>query len=414
MAGALALPRGLLRREVLAVCAVAFLADVVAGIIIPSFSLYARSLGASLVLVGALTTLSGLTQLLGSFPIGLLSDRVGRRRVLVGGMLGFAGAAALMALAPGPGLLVPSRLLFGLALVGTFWIAAAHLGDVVAAEERGLAFGLLTTAMGLGFAVGPFAGGRLADAAGPRAGYLFAAAVGVAGAGLALAQLPGGVPGFATARVRPTLRQSLRVGRDRHLVSAAIGNVLTSVGFGGAVATFFPLYGAELGLREGTIGGMFALRAVVSTVARVPCGLLAGAIGSRRVMLGSLGLELVAVLGLGGTERPAALGALLVLEGVAFGGFLTAAHAFIAEHTVAATRGAALGLYSAAGSVGGTLAPLGLGLVASQRGLPAVFVVTAGLLAAGLVLLGWMGVRAPAWAPPGPATPVVGGEGEAG
>jgi DHA2 family multidrug resistance protein-like MFS transporter len=143
---------------------------------------------------------------------------------------------------------------------------------------------------------------------------------------------------------------------------------------------------------------MFAVRAVVSTVARLPCGMLAGAVGSRQVMIGALGLELAAILGMGSTERPVALGALLALEGIAFGGFLTAAHAFIAEHTVAETRGAAIGLYSAAGSIGSTLAPLGLGLVATELGLAAVFFVTAGLLVVGLAVLGWMSVRSPAQA----------------
>ena len=133
--------------------------------------------------------------------------------------------------------------------------------------------------------------------------------------------------------------------------------------------------------------GMFTVRAVASTITRLPAGAIAGAIGSRRLMIGVIVLELLAILGLGGTGRPDLLVLLLALEGIAFGGYLTSAHAFIAEHTVPETRGAALGFYSTAGSVGAIAAPVGLGFVAEIWGFAAVFVVTAGLIFVGLLTL---------------------------
>src|SRR5262245_30796001 len=105
--------RGVWRRDVLAICAVVFCGDLIAGIVLPSFSLYAESLGASVVFIGTLTTLSGVTLFGSSIPVGLVSDRVGRRRVLVFGLLSFAGAMTLLALAPAPAWLVPGRLLLG-------------------------------------------------------------------------------------------------------------------------------------------------------------------------------------------------------------------------------------------------------------------------------------------------------------
>jgi MFS family permease len=382
------------RREVLALCAVALLADVIAGIVMPTFSLYAEELGASLVLIGALTTLSGLAQLLSSFPIGVLSDRVGRQRVLLIGVASFVLAMLLFALAPSAWYLVPGRLILGLAMVATFWIAAAYMGDIVAGAERGIAFGLLTTAMGIGFTIGPLIGGQIAEASGTRASYLFAAAVGVAGVAVVLTLLPRSRPASSTPQpsVAVAIRASLRLARDRNLVAASIASLLTGVGFSGAIAAFFPLYGDEIGLSEATIGAIFAVRAAASAVARLPSGLLVGAIGSRPVLLGAVVLEGVAILGVGLTERTAALYLLLAVEGVAFGAYLTSGHAFVAEHSVAETRGAAIGLYSTAGSLGGTLAPIGLGLIGRALGLPAVFVATAALFGVGLATLAWMSV----------------------
>ena len=138
----------LLRKEILTICAVVFLADNVAGVLLATFSLYAASLGASVVLVGLLTSLTGLTSLVSSIPVGIASDRIGRSRVLLGGMTGMAMSMLLFALAPSAPWLMPGRLLFGVAMVAAFWIAAAYLGDIVAGPGRGVAFGMMTTAMG--------------------------------------------------------------------------------------------------------------------------------------------------------------------------------------------------------------------------------------------------------------------------
>lgn len=78
-----------------------------------------------------------------------------------------AGVAALtFSLAPNAYLLIPGRVLTGLATILTFTIGAALLGDLTRGPERGYAFGLYATAMGLGFAVGPLVGGLLRESYG--------------------------------------------------------------------------------------------------------------------------------------------------------------------------------------------------------------------------------------------------------
>jgi MFS family permease len=381
---------------VIAICSVSFLADVMSGILGATFSLFAEDLGASVVFIGILTSLTGLVSLFGSVPIGVLSDRVGRSRVLGWGMVTFTLSMALLAVAPGPGWLVPGRLLLGAAMVGSFWIAAAYLGDVVTPAERGVAFGLLTTAMGLGFAVGPLIGGLVADAAGLRWAYALAAAVGVVGVAVVLAVLRGRRPlAPGTTRPRTSIRESLRVGRERPVVVAGIANVLSAIAFGGAVGTIFPLYGRDLGFSDAAIGTMFAVRAAASTAVRLPSGALTGVIGSRQVVLGAILIELVAVIGMGTTERHGLLLAWLMLEGIGYGAFLASAQAYVAENTIETTRGAAIGFYSMTGGIGNTLAPLLLGAVGGIFGLRSVFFVSGAAVAVGLVLICWIWFRAP-------------------
>ncbi len=129
--------RAAITGPVAALCLVIFLADVVAGIIIPSFSLYARDLGVSLALLGAINTLGGVTQLSASIPLGVFSDRIGRTRVIMIGLSAFLLAMLAFAVADGPWMIAVGRILQGVAVVATFQIGAAYLGDITGAGSAG-------------------------------------------------------------------------------------------------------------------------------------------------------------------------------------------------------------------------------------------------------------------------------------
>jgi MFS transporter, DHA1 family, multidrug resistance protein len=388
--------RSILRVEVIAICCVAFLADIMSGILGATFSLFAEDLGASVFFIGILTSITGLTALLGSIPIGVISDRIGRVRVLTFGLGCFGTSMVLLAISPSPALLIPGRLLLGVAMVASFWIAAAYLGDNVAPNERGLAFGLLTTSMGLGFTVGPLVGGYVADGYSTRVAYGLAAGVGAIGVAVIQLVLRKRQPRVtAAARPRVPIGESLRVGRQRTLIAVGIANVLAAVAFGGAVATIFPLRGRELGITDAAIGTMFAVRAIASTCVRLPSGALTGIIGSRKVVFFAIVIEMIAVAGIGTTDRSGLLYGWLVLEGIGYGAFLTSAQAYLAEHTVEQTRGAAIGFYSMTGGIGNTLAPLALGGVADVFSLTTAFFVSSSIVAVGLLAIGWMWFRAP-------------------
>lgn len=388
--------RSILRVEVVTICLVAFLADIMSGILGATFSLFAEDLGASVFFIGVLTSITGLTALLGSIPIGVISDRIGRVHVLTFGLGSFGVAMALLAVSPSPALLIPGRLLLGLAMVASFWIAAAYLGDHVAPSERGLAFGLLTTSMGLGFTVGPLIGGFVVERSSTRVAYGLAAGIGAVGVGLILTVLRRRqARATQTLRPRIPIRESLRVGRERAIVAIGIANILTAIAFGGAIATIFPLRGRELGITDAAIGGMFAVRAIASTCVRLPSGALTGIIGSRFVVFGAIFIEMIAIIGIGTTDQSGALYGWLILEGIGYGAFLASSQAYLAEHTVEQTRGAAIGFYSMTGGIGNTLAPLALGAVGDVFSLTTTFYVSGGLVFLGLIGIGWMWFRAP-------------------
>lgn len=147
------------------------------GIVLPLLPLYGREFGASHVVVGLLfISFSGLQFV--SAPLwGRLSDRVGRRPVVLLGLVGsFAsyllfGVAALQSTLT---LLFVSRLTAGV-FGGTISTAYAYIADVTPSQERGRAMALIGVAFGVGFTLGPAVGG-LGHALHPAAPGLIAAA----------------------------------------------------------------------------------------------------------------------------------------------------------------------------------------------------------------------------------------------
>ncbi|WP_411820693.1 TCR/Tet family MFS transporter [Hyphococcus formosus] len=109
--------------------------------------------------------------------IGGLSDRFGRRPVLLTSLAAYSLDFLVMALAPVIGLIVIARMLAG-AFAATFSTANAYIADISPPEKRAANFGLMGAAFGLGFIIGPGIGGLLGDHYGPRAPFFFVAATG--------------------------------------------------------------------------------------------------------------------------------------------------------------------------------------------------------------------------------------------
>ncbi len=105
--------------------------------------------------------------------LGALSDRLGRRPVILVSMSGLGLAYVGLALAPTIGWLFAARLFAGM-LAATYTVASAYIADISPPEKRAQAFGLVGAAFGLGFIAGPLIGGWLGEI-GPRAPFVAAA-----------------------------------------------------------------------------------------------------------------------------------------------------------------------------------------------------------------------------------------------
>jgi DHA1 family tetracycline resistance protein-like MFS transporter len=124
------------------------------GIIVPLLPFYAQTFGASPLVVGLLFASFSLAQLVATPALGALSDRWGRRPVLIFSLLGTVVSFVMLAMAHTLTLLFIARVVDGLS-GGNITTARAYIADVTEPHERAKAYGFLGAAFGLGFIVGP-------------------------------------------------------------------------------------------------------------------------------------------------------------------------------------------------------------------------------------------------------------------
>ncbi len=121
-----------------------------------------KEVGEAAVVYGLLMSGYALVQFFVSPLMGMLSDRFGRRPILLVSLTGLGLNYILLALAPSLWLIVVGRLFAG-ALGATISTANAYIADVTPREKRAAAFGLIGAAFGVGFVIGPLLGGVLGE-----------------------------------------------------------------------------------------------------------------------------------------------------------------------------------------------------------------------------------------------------------
>lgn len=131
------------------------------GIVVPLLAFYAQNYGASGLTLGMILGSYSLMQFFFSPVWGRLSDRIGRRPVLIGSLLGNVLGYALFAMSRDVTLLMVSRVVSGV-FAANIVTAQAYVADTTTLENRAKGMGLIGAAFGLGFIFGPPVGGILA------------------------------------------------------------------------------------------------------------------------------------------------------------------------------------------------------------------------------------------------------------
>lgn len=227
------------------------------GIIIPLLPFYARKFHATDLEVTLLLSVYALCQFIAAPVLGSLSDRIGRRPVLVFSQLGSAVGSIILGIAtaihfadPMVGLLVVyvSRVIDGIS-GGNISAAQAYVSDVVPPKDRAKYMGLLGAAFGIGFALGPMMGGVLGHFYAPLPAF-GAAAFSLVAATLSYVRLPESLK--APVHHEGQFRQSIQLLREPVLAQLILVWFVSMFAFV-TMESIFPLFLAD-GYHFGTLG----------------------------------------------------------------------------------------------------------------------------------------------------------------
>ena len=358
----------------------------------PTFPVYAESLGASLTVVGLIIASYGFVQFALRIPVGYLSDRRGSRLpFIVIGLLANAVGAVGMALFPTPFLLIVWRGVHGIG-AASFVTSAVYFAGFFRPDQATRATSLIIFISSLSQVIVSMVGGLLAERYGVPFTFWTAAVIAVVGVAAIL------LSGERAAVIRQpmSIRRLSRVFSNRSLlVASGIGAIFTFVAFALNIS-FVPIFADGLGATKTELG-------VITTVTYLAYGIasLIAAAGTRRfgertfVIVGSVFTAITIVILPLIHTIPGLLAlqaANSVARGLAFPVLMGISIKEVAEHE----RASAMGIFQSIYAIGMFSGPAVAGLIADGLGLTGLFLIMSIVPIVGIVAaLRWLPATVP-------------------
>lgn len=354
------------------------------GIIVPILGRYAERFGASGLTVGFLFASFSLAQLLCAPLLGRLSDRIGRKPVIVISLIGTAVGSFITGAAGVLWLLFAGRIVDG-ASGGSLSVAQAAVADMAPEAERPRLIGLLGAAFGVGFVLGPAIGG-LSALGGPHVPFYVAGVLASINAVAAIVRLP--ETRHADERVRRTGLSTPSSPVLRHL---AIIGFITVVAFTAFEATFSLFGDRRFGLTEASSAAVFlGVGLVLVAIQGGAYGHLVERYGTQRLF--TIGLTmLIAGLAVTAVAKvwPVLIIALLLLS-IGQGCASPSIISLVTQHAPPDRRGEALGFQQSATAVGRVAGPPAAGALFDKVGIWSPYVAGSMLCVVSVALVvGW-------------------------
>jgi DHA1 family tetracycline resistance protein-like MFS transporter len=235
------------------------------SILVPIMPYFVRHFGASYVAVGALFATFAFCQFVSAPLWGNVSDRIGRKRVLVisqiGATLGWTG----LAFAPTLAWVFVARIVEGIS-GGNISVTQAYVADRVDVAERSRAFAFVGASFSAGLVLGPLAGGLLLGHYGYRAPFLLAAALQLVTLVVTLLYLPEDVAARAETAPAAKLSDIPRYFADPAIAPVLVQKLAFSLGLYAWFSVFALVLGAVSGFSPSQISYFFAVFGAASVV----------------------------------------------------------------------------------------------------------------------------------------------------
>jgi MFS family permease len=330
--------------KIMVVCILAFLADMVGGIMSPTKTLFALDIGASITFVGLMSAVESVVAITCAIPIGIISDRRGRKMPIVAGFILRLCSTAMYGFASNQYHLLASVVLHSLGVSTTFMSFRAYIADFTEPQSLGRAVALYSTAMGIGVTIGPLVGGLASGLWGYRQSYFIASILAFIGfltasIGIRTSKLSSEI----TQTKVPEISRLFSILKQPSILWLSLMNIINFT-IMMVIMTYFPVLGKDIGFTSEIIGFIFFVRGLATTVIRLPTGLATTKLREQILMISTLVFGVLGLIALPFANGYLIIVLLLISQGLSFGAYLTSSSTFLLHLTTSTDRGTTLGL----------------------------------------------------------------------
>lgn len=347
--------------------------------------LFAASFGASVFLVSLLLASNSLARMVASPITGFLSDRFGRRPLVIIGIVLRGSSAVLAYFSTSYEQFLILEFFGGIGISIFSTGASIILADVSSEHQRGRAVALRGMSLRLGLVSGPFIGAVIAGLFDLRTILLFNGVTKLLVLGMFLALIRETRPEAPIGRQRARARLSAEDRRvllsPSYLAVAAATLAIGMMELAGAAGGLFALMAqSELRLNTPAVGNLLTLAGIVAVATAFPNGMLVDRFGRKPALIAGLLVFAACTVVLSGKPELGVLVLAMVVFGVADGMCQGSAQVFAMDLAPPDRRGAYLGIWQIFGNLGGLISPLLVGAIAQVWGFGPAFLTMMGLL----------------------------------
>ena len=379
-----------LRMDILSIYVPSFFIFLGMSIISPILPIYAESFKVNYTMVSLAVSMYAFGRFLADVPVGLLSDKVGRRLMMILGTIILTICSLLNATAPNFLFFLGYRFFEGVGSAMWMTSRTTLLADILKPEERGRVMSYFQAFMLLGSSAGPTVGGFIAMTYGIRAPFYAYAAVG--GLSLILTFLlihdPVGVVKRHSSENQFSWPLVKRLLANSSFSMACLATFTIFFMRTGIRSTIIPLYASTvLGLDPDAIGIVISCATITNLIVTIPVGHAIDYYGRKPIIVITLALTAISTIFFPFTTSFVTICAAAVLLGLGTGGAGQAPLALATDATINEPHGLSMGVYRLFGDIGFVIGPILMGFIADNSNLSMPFYVTTAIIIVNVILV---------------------------
>jgi MFS family permease len=352
----------------------------------PIIPLYAEDQGVSVAETGLVSSAFMIAASIPAIPLGLVSDRLGRRRLILLGLVLTTASSFFFPLVKNLGLLLAVNALAGLGSAAYSPSMTAFVGDISTGGRVGRNLGIYTTAMQVAMSLGPAIGGAIGDFAGYETVFMASGVMASIGVIIAVLTIP-------KSESEDSHRRGWSLNVDSTISSCWIATIAMSF-LWGLSASYLPLFGRDLGFSALEIGLMFGCQSISNALGRVPLGRLSERFEEPHLLLVvGLGLGTLVTATVTLQNSLAVIMALMAGYGLAIGIVTLISTMTVSKNLPRESRGIGMGVYYTSFYGGMALSPATMGQVIASTSYQTGFSITSIAGAAGITVLAFAWTR---------------------